>query len=89
MCQSCKHLIDNCLFRDNVRKYIKKERAKIRSRKNSKRKSNKKYRVYNTEDNRLSKKSFIESTDFDIEKSINKKLAALSKKNISKILKND
>ena len=83
-------MINNCLFRDSVRKYIREKRVKnAKSRKNYIRKSHKKYRVYNVEDNKLLEKSSVDSTNFDIKKSIGEKLVALFKKNINKILKNN
>ncbi len=83
-------MIDNCLFRDNIRKYIRKERVKnTKSCKNYKQKSYKKYRVYNIDNNNLLDKFFVDNIDFDIEKSIDKKLIVLFKKNINKILKNN
>ncbi len=83
-------MIDNCLFRDSVRKYIREERVKnAKSCKNYIQKFYKKYRIYNTEDNKLLEKSFVDNIDFNIEKNIDKKLVVLFKKNINKILKNN
>ena len=65
--------------------YLKKIK-KTKIIKNNKRKSYKKYCVYNTKNNSLSKKKLLNNNNFNIKKNINKELATLFKKMLIKFL---
>ena len=60
----------------------------IRNVKNYKRKSYKKYRVYNIKDNNLFKKFALYNSDFDNKESVDKEFITLFKEDINKILNN-
>jgi len=67
--------------------YLKKiEKTKIT--KNNKQIFYKKYCIYNTKNNNLSKKSLLNNNNSNIKKNINKEFVILFKKNINKILNN-